>query len=331
MVLFMDPQPYYKGRSLATWLLLYHDANQRFPADPEPAQALRAMGSRSLPYLVNWLAYERPPWKDKVLATLNGVPPPVKTLSTNLSTRLQKEWARRENGYRASLWGFGVLGRTARPAAAELGQLALRGKGPVADRAARVLIDMDTNAAPAIAPLINGLHSPDERVAARAIWLVQIVKCAWEPAVQPLITTAKEGNPKLRLPAIAALGSFGDTAAPAIPFLLEASGNLETKVKATEALMCIPSYALPKLTNQLQQAQGDEQRQAIKTLAALREQARPAVPVLLEASARNPYLGTEITNALLHIAPEIVPPTAPTLGSRTMLPPVRTYSPGRLR
>jgi hypothetical protein len=313
---FMDPQPSYRGRSLTTWLMLYRSANLHFPTDPEPAQALRQMGPRALPYLLAWLPDERPAWKNRVLSALNSVPAPAHTVSTNLSRKLRMEWERREAGYRMSIWGFGVLGPAARPAAAQLGRLALNGTGKAADRAARALLDMGTNAEPALPLLLSSLRSARQPGATRAVWLLGALQGVASASVPPLITTLEDSNPEVRVLAMRALGRLGEAAAPAVPALLKVSHEPLNGAEAQSALTQIPSFAIGQLLEQFQTGSPEAKQRAINALGDLGARGRLAVPALLAAAEAQPAWAGQITNALRSLAPELVWGTTPSWTGR---------------
>ena len=65
-------EPAYGGRVLSQWVAGYSYAvdRGRFTRG-EREQAIRAMGTNSLPYLLRWIRYETPRWKNKLYGTVN--------------------------------------------------------------------------------------------------------------------------------------------------------------------------------------------------------------------------------------------------------------------
>jgi hypothetical protein len=307
--IFADHQPYYQGRSLSTWLALYEKASLRFPRDdPEPAEALRQIGPRAVPCLMQWVRYERPAWQYKLLAALNKVPFPLHTYSTNLSRVVENGWKQREGRHVESLWAFGVLGPVARPAAAELGWLAMNRPGAVGDRAARALMEMGTNAEPATPLLIAALCSTNKWKSFRGIWLFERLNLPARIAVEPLLVALKDPNPNVRLHAIEALGELHAGANPAVPALVETlkDPNPDVRGVAEASLMKIPDYAVPKLTNILAGAKDfRETTWAIEALTAFGESARPALPALFSLAEQYPGFEPYVVAALQKIAPEL--------------------------
>jgi len=70
--IFRSREPAYRGRALHHWVAGYSYAIDRGRFTPgEREQAIRKMGTNSLPYLLNWIRYETPPWKSKLYGTVN--------------------------------------------------------------------------------------------------------------------------------------------------------------------------------------------------------------------------------------------------------------------
>jgi hypothetical protein len=306
--IFTDHQPYYQGRPLSTWVSFYEKASLHSPTDPEPAEALRQIGPRAIPCLMQWVRYERPAWQYKLLAALKKVPFPLHTYSTNFSRVVENGWRQREGRHTESLWAFGVLGPVARPAARELGWLAVNRPGAVGDRAARALMDMGTNAEPAFPIIINALCSTNDSTSSRAAWFVGSLRIPPQSAVGPLVTALKSPRPYVRLIAVNSLAKLQAGAKPAMPALLEALNDPDTAVRAAAAaaLMQIPEYAVPRLIEQLAPTNFWRTSGAITALANFGEQARPAVPTLLRLKQGRPGFEPAVRDALRSIAPELV-------------------------
>jgi hypothetical protein len=82
-----DRQPSYRGSSLHEWLTLYRsgpEVQDRYRVVPvewagespttnqkQAAAAIRQIGTNALPWLLKWLGYKRPPWKDRAYASLS--------------------------------------------------------------------------------------------------------------------------------------------------------------------------------------------------------------------------------------------------------------------
>src|SRR5258706_6571433 len=76
-----DREPRYGGRSLSAWLLISQQiwsGKLTTPGWQESSEAIRRMGTNGLPYVLEWMAYERPSWRTQVLATLKKLPKAIR-------------------------------------------------------------------------------------------------------------------------------------------------------------------------------------------------------------------------------------------------------------
>lgn len=71
-LLARDSEPRYHGRSLSKWLVLYWSraGTQDSPEDKQAEQAIRAIGTNALPYLLRWIQHEPPSWHRAARVTL---------------------------------------------------------------------------------------------------------------------------------------------------------------------------------------------------------------------------------------------------------------------
>ena len=109
-----QPEPRYQGRRLSSWLL----NSGPFPSGHETGagEAIRQMGTNTLPLLLKWLSYQPPPWRDKAASTYDKLPLAVRSQSV-------RDWisaSRAQQLSESSLWAFELLGPTAAPAVPEL-------------------------------------------------------------------------------------------------------------------------------------------------------------------------------------------------------------------
>ena len=211
-----DSEPYYHGRSLSSWLVAYQEANQSYPANPAPAEAIRRIGSRATPYLLTWLHYQRPAWQQKLASALNKAPRPMTRVTGKLSDWLWSHWAKEEARSRAALWGFGVLGEAARDAAPQLGKFA-RGDGTRAKLALRALQEMGTNAEPAVAGLVLTLSRTNAQEVAAAAYVLACLKLRPDLAVPALAKCAHDRRGVgVRLAVLEALDAYREAARPLV-------------------------------------------------------------------------------------------------------------------
>ena len=135
-----DHEPRYGGRSLSAWLLISQQiwsGKLTTPGWQESSEAIRRMGTNGLPYMLEWMAYERPPWRTQVLATLKKLPKAIGRNSKLEKFVLGKGEAQAE----ATIWGFLALGSEAKPIVPELFELAHSSKSPAVTRRAEAALD----------------------------------------------------------------------------------------------------------------------------------------------------------------------------------------------
>src|SRR5580765_6819316 len=68
VIMRLGREPEYEGKELSEWVDIYYSSNGRQGGD-----ALRAIGRSALPYLVNWIGYESPRWKEQVNSVLENI------------------------------------------------------------------------------------------------------------------------------------------------------------------------------------------------------------------------------------------------------------------
>src|SRR3954467_12102160 len=59
------PEPEYGGKKLSEWV------NSFYMPRPEATKAVRSMGTKAVPYLLNWMRYDIPPWREKLCDMVN--------------------------------------------------------------------------------------------------------------------------------------------------------------------------------------------------------------------------------------------------------------------
>src|SRR6266481_845561 len=111
-----EREPAYNGVPLSTWLERYNDGN-----NAEATEAIRHIGTNALPFLLRWIRYETPGWRNA-----------LDHLHTRLPSSVQKarvvKWLFKDRAkYRAemSVEAFSALRSAGKPASDELLRLAL--------------------------------------------------------------------------------------------------------------------------------------------------------------------------------------------------------------
>jgi hypothetical protein len=128
-------EPQYKGRPLSYWVIL----SSRKPAPHEAEEAISAIGTNALPLLLNWIRYERPAWRTKLVAAASHVSEDLTRAVISRSERLAS----------ASADAFRELGTNGLSAVPQLKRLVNRTSAPeTALRAASILLEISGLALP---------------------------------------------------------------------------------------------------------------------------------------------------------------------------------------
>ena len=136
-----EPEPEYNGAPLSEWLERYRENK------PQAAEAIRHIGTNALPFLVRWIQYETPGWRN----FLNHLH--TRLLSSAQNSRALQWLLDDKADRRAELAveAFWALGSKASPASDELLRLALaeNPRAPNTQRRATSALMNMTQAAPA--------------------------------------------------------------------------------------------------------------------------------------------------------------------------------------
>src|SRR5580765_7321909 len=71
LMMRLDQEPDYQGKALSEWVAVYDSSNGR-----QGEGAIRAIGRSGLPYLIEWIGYERPRWKEQLNSVLENIGAP---------------------------------------------------------------------------------------------------------------------------------------------------------------------------------------------------------------------------------------------------------------
>lgn len=244
-----EREPSYKGRKLHEWAEIYGSPETYGAgAEDEARQALQHIGTNSVPFLLQWIAYDARPSRARRMAVkiVSRVPlirsvPTVKNWLFRDDPRLRRA--------EAAAGAFEVLGPHARAAIPELGRLAGLSTDP---GPARRALDALTGIGPLAFPAVLGIVTNSRADA-----------CFY---------------------AIAAVEEFGTNARPAIPILLRYLTNRELVGVAGETLGHLKSESdtiVCGITNMLPRAEPVFQEWMMTTLADLGPDARGAMPTLV--------------------------------------------------
>jgi hypothetical protein len=113
-----DQEPRYNGRPLSRWVEVYSDLSTTRDAAElvEAEQAIRAIGTNGLPFLLKWIQKEPPSWQRAARRYLPG------RLSGNAAARFLIDGPDYDRASGAPV-AFGFLGTNAAPAIPELAAL----------------------------------------------------------------------------------------------------------------------------------------------------------------------------------------------------------------
>ena len=272
-------EPRYNGKSLSEWLRLYGSVNIRFGGPEEAVDAVRHIGTNAVPFLVSWIDQQRdmPPWKVRLYGLAATHWKPGTPGRASLLAWLDPQPTRAQ----LSIWGFVILGPSARVAVPDLVRLArspedrssfatvsLRFLGiealwPIlsmitntADTTFQLRCSamdslggmgyLGTNAHPGVVLLIHCLEDPD--LATRAATALGSLHLESDISVPALVECTRSTNATLRKDAILSLGQFGRSARAAAPALTKLLDDPDASVRyaATSALELIaPEVSAP--------------------------------------------------------------------------------------
>jgi HEAT repeat protein len=220
IVLGHSREPRYLGRSVSYWFREYYlDATVPGHVDGDHtygSEALQAMGTNALPYLVRQALSTR---RDTAL----------RTNIYNLLAKLPKSWHLPQFISYEDIrdYAVGAIGEINPPASAilPLVQKALDSKNPQQHRQAlEILSDVETGEELLVPCFARALHFPDEESRDLALEFFQDTGAPTGAAVPDLIDFLKHSdstNRVARQKAADALGKLGSEAAPAVPILKE--------------------------------------------------------------------------------------------------------------
>jgi hypothetical protein len=262
-------QPTYQGRPLQHWVALLDAPYKEGTNLITIAKAIDAAGTDALPFLLEWIHYESPPWQRSIVRLLSPVAPPLIVERVARPSRF-----RLASG---SILAFRQLGNTAVPAIPQLARLANSAASrETAWRAIEALAEIGTNSLPVLQQIIEDPRHPMRASAAFALTtmfrhptafsepalppdeaLLHLIRCttndqtifcfaatvllgergrhagAPPPQCVPALTNCLQStNRMLRIEAMEALGKFGTNATQAIPDLAKIMKGPDTQLAA---------------------------------------------------------------------------------------------------
>lgn len=266
-----EKEPEYQGKKLSEWLIAYQGYG-RF--NSEPTNALHHIGTNALPFLIKWLPYELPKWRNRLTLAVAELP-------NSFPRRFLATLVMGQGAIRASvtLAGFRYLGQEAAPAV------------------------------PAITQLLGDWNSTQKTD--RALMALMLVG---KDGLPPLVTvfTNKAVPTRYRVSAGSCIAdplmNLGTNAGWVVQVLLPYLDDPEIAFSAANVLGHLnlaPEQVVPALTKGLRSPEASLRRESATALA--RFQALSAVPDLRAALSDNEQAVRDAaTNALQQIAPEVL-------------------------
>jgi hypothetical protein len=183
-------EPSFQGRSLSAWQAAYpSETTTNLSRQQEAvADAIRHMGTNTLPLLLKWIHYERPDWKTRVSSKMPDGP------IMDAGGRLM--FAQEGKAYKAAL-ALIALGPEAKPAIPELVRIMDDPKShQTAVMAAMVLAQLGTKEAfQSFSALLTNQHRSDRVM---LISMLDGVGTNGLPIVPALLECLKDADPDLR-------------------------------------------------------------------------------------------------------------------------------------
>jgi hypothetical protein len=152
---FEKPQPRHKDQQLSEWLAMCRPGEGPWDIGGEAERAVRLVGTNALPFLLEWIRYELPPWRARVLR-LATLPVPGKSLDEGKIV-FGQSFILGESTRLAGLaeLGFVILNSNAIPAIPDLERLMKDNQKPAVGL--RAIYALGAIGGPAITALTNAL------------------------------------------------------------------------------------------------------------------------------------------------------------------------------
>lgn len=211
-----SPEPEYQGKRLSRWLWeLEVSPDTVSRSYKESVQAIRALGTNALPWLLGRLTARDSAWKVQSVGWVQD------TLSLDLEDSLASVQRRR------AVMGFQVLGRIAEPAIPQLTALVSK---PDVETASSALTALAGIGGPwTIAPLMAAITNGNSSVSLPAAATLGSLRARAHAAVPALIGLLQSPDPALRTTAARALGEIAmdpDRTLPALSRVLSDTNGL---------------------------------------------------------------------------------------------------------
>jgi len=288
-----EHQPHYGGKSLTYWMDVYSkEYNYEIAGHPrgyEGRDAIRAIGTNALPYLLEWMNYERP--RSDSRRTIGKFLLRLPYISRFDSIRKWMNHYAEVDRATLAVKAFGALGRLADPALPELNRrMNTNAQADISYRATIALGQIGESAIPLLSAQLANTNAPNRAQVANVFGWFPALATNDSSVVPMLVTCLDAPDTTLHRNAALALARIAEFSQPN------------------------PDLVIPILTNQLRAVPGQDtifHSGLLLALAAYGEKARGAVPLLQQMAVdQTDWVRVKATNALMKIAPEVLT-TAP--------------------
>jgi len=200
----------YEGKSLNTWLEVYHDASEHSDsaARDQSIASIRKLGADVIPVLLRDIRAQDPDWKKKLL----------ELVADQSWIHLRFTTASDRKG--RALEGFAALQSSARPAIPQLSQI-LDDPGTDQETAQFVVLALGGIGSDAIPVLTGALTHPDPVVRYDAAMAFLSMDQITPLCVDQLLQSLQDVNSAVRFEAAMALAHFRKKPQVVVPFLIE--------------------------------------------------------------------------------------------------------------
>ena len=148
-----NPEPTYNGRPLSEWIGVYYGTFTSPRPKAKAAEAIRAIGTNGLPWLLNWIDHEPSPWRYRIGSLAERLPDSITGGSPLIRLTVQSAGVKRAQH---AATAFQALGPMAVPAIPELARLLCTTNSPSSNqRALFALSCLGPAAVPAIAKFLS--------------------------------------------------------------------------------------------------------------------------------------------------------------------------------
>lgn len=234
----LSAEPTYRSKSLSKWLELYVNADANTAAEGQAKQAIRAIGTNAIPTLMRLVVNRNPAAQQ---AAKNGfdILGPIATPAIPALTNLLYA-----TNPVTRLYAAQCLSSIGAPALPALMAGLTNGSYALATDVALSIVDLGTNAKPAVPIFLKDLQHPDHFYRERAADALGNLHIEPEVVVPALTNLLTDPSPAARFIAVKSLGQFGPAALQAVPLLLPLLNSSALDSAATEALRNIAPEVL---------------------------------------------------------------------------------------